>query len=170
MTRTDVNQPSQRSDVDDAIDRVAAEATRGEPSPGFRARVVARLDERRPSYAWPLVAAAAAAIVIVASLITIRAPQRTAPVQQRAAVASPAVESGPTSPAPIDTATAASITTAHAELASFALPAITLPPLDAIEPITLESIQPTKLSIPQLTVEPIVMPALDDDGSIRAPR
>ncbi|HKV99232.1 MAG TPA: hypothetical protein VJN96_05385 [Vicinamibacterales bacterium] len=166
-----MNRPSERSAIDDAIDRVAADATDGEPSPEFRARVMARLGERRPSYAWPLLAAAAtAAVVIVAALMAIRAPQRTAPVEERVAVASPAVESGATSPAPLETPTVASITTVHAELASFALPAIALPPLEAIEPITLESIQPTKLSIPQLTVEPIVMPALDDNGSIRAPR
>jgi hypothetical protein len=54
-------------------------------------------------------------------------------------------------------------------MATYAPPA-GLPPIEPLEPITQESIQPTTLSIPQLTVKPIVMPAIDDDGSNREPR
>lgn len=172
MTKTDVNQRSDRSAIDDAIDRVAAEATAGEPSPEFRTRVMARLGGRRPSFAWPLVAVATAALVIVA-VVTSRPRQHERP-------SVPTVASAPApphvvTPAAPDVATADSaVTVARRPAAAMStvryVPPAGLPPIEPIEPITRESIQPTKLSIPQLTVKPIVMPAADDGGSDRERR
>lgn len=167
-----MNRPSERSAIDDAMDRVAAEATAGEPSPEFRARVMARLGERRSSYAWPLVAIATAAVVIVA-VVTSRQQVHEGPPQQTIASApSPEHVVAPVGPDVTTLEPAATVgrRPALAAHAATYTPPEGLPLIEPLEPITQESIQPTKLSIPQLTVKPIVMPAVDDDGSNRERR
>ncbi len=169
-----MDSPSHRTLVDDAIDRVAADATNGAPRPDLRARVMARIDEPRSRFApWMLVAATAAAIALVA-LGTIRPWHGNAPIESSPAVArttpstaSPIVHEATTAAASTGAPTAAPTRTGTTQLAAVSVPSMALPPLEPVDPIVQESIQPTKLSIPQLTVEPIVMPAVDDGGSIR---
>jgi hypothetical protein len=170
--RTDVNQPSERSAIDDAIDRVAAEATASEPSPEFRARVMARLGERRSPYAWPLVAVATAAAIIVAVVMSRPRQHEGPPVQTIASAPSPGHVLAPATPdvATTDAAVTVARRPAVAMNTATYVPPAGLPAIEPLEPITQESIQPTKLSIPQLTVKPIVMPAVDDDGSNRERR
>jgi hypothetical protein len=168
----DVLPSSPRPDVDDVIDRVAADVTRGEPSPDFRARVMARIEARRPPYAtWVFAAATAAAIIAIAILIAHPWQRRASPITTTVAMASPAIEpvapSSMPSPSTTEPVVRESRAKSAAPAAVFVAQAPALPPIDPIEPITRDSIQPTKLSIPQLTVEPLVMPAVDDDGSIR---
>jgi hypothetical protein len=172
MTRTDVNRPSERSAIDDAIDRVAAEATAGEPSPEFRARVMARLGERRPAYAWPLVAVATAAVVIVAVVTNLPRQHEVPSLQTIASAPSPehAIAAAAPDLSAVDPAVTVVRRPALAVRAATYAPPAGLPPIEPLEPITQESIQPTTLSIPQLTVKPIVMPAVDDDGSNRERR
>jgi len=163
---------SQRSDVDDVIDRVAADATSAELSPDFHARVMARIEARRPAYAVWTLAAAVGGAVVLAIVIAHPWQRHSAPSQTTVAVTSPAIErvaasaSTPLVESPL--AEPRSRVVAHAPI--FAPQVSALPAIEPIEPITRESIQPTRLSIPQLTVEPIVMPAVDDDGSIRERR
>lgn len=168
-----MNRSSERSAIDDTLDRIAAEATSGEPSPEFRARVMARLGERRSSYAWPMVAAATAAAVMIVALVTSRSREHEAPPRQTMASA-PSLDRAvaPVAPAVTTVEPAATVGRRPAlasRVATYAPPA-GLPPIEPLEPITQESIQPTKLSIPQLTVKPIVMLAVDDDGSNRERR
>jgi hypothetical protein len=131
---------------------------------------MARLEPRRPAY-WPWLVAAAAGAAAVVALVTVRpwqsgVPPATAPPSATAASVPEATTLSPTPMGTLETKRRATV----AERVVFTPPQLALPPLDPIEPITRESIQPTMLSIPQLTVEPIVMPAVDDDGSIRERR
>lgn len=167
-----MNRPSERSAIDDAIDCVATEATAGEPSPEFRARVMARLSERRLSYAWPLVAVATAAVVIVAVVTTRPGEPEVTPRQAIASAPSPEHVVAPVA-SDVTTLEPAATVGRRPALATHAAtytPPEGLPLIEPLEPIIQESIQPTKLSIPQLTVKPIVMPAVDDDGSNRERR
>ena len=168
-----MNRSSERSAIDVTLDRIAAEATSGEPSPEFRARVMARLGERRSSYAWPMVAAATAAAVMIVAVVTSRPRQHEGPpVQTIASAPSPEQAVAPAAPdvAPADSVVTVVRRPAIAMSTATYVPPAGLPPIEPLEPITQESIQPTKLSIPQLTVKPIVMPAVDDDGSNRERR
>lgn len=167
-----MNRHSERSPIDDAIDRVAAEATTAEPSPEFRARVLARIGERRSLHVWPLVAAATAAAVIVAVVASRPRQHEAPPVQTIASVPSPERTAAPATPDVSAVGLAANVGRRPAIVSRAVTysPPAGLPPIEPLEPITQESIQPTKLSIPQLTVKPIVMPAIDDDGSNREPR
>lgn len=60
------------NELDRSIDEVAREMTAGEPGSDFRARVVARLDER-PRVAWKLwIPAVVAAVVLIAAAVASR--------------------------------------------------------------------------------------------------
>jgi hypothetical protein len=94
---------------DRAIDTVARRMTAREPSAGFSARVVARLDEgrvRRLPWTWIALPVGAAALVIlaIASLPMMRGPQPPAPerptVAQGGGPALPGVQPAPLTPAP----------------------------------------------------------------------
>ena len=165
---------SQRTELDDVIDRVAAETTSGEPSPEFHERVMARLEARRSPYMRWTVAAATAAAAILAVVIVHSWQRQPAPSQATVVATRPAVEPVAASPtpstSPVTTPVIESRARAVVRTPVFPQQLPALPPIDPMESITPESIQPTRLSIPQLTLEPIVMPAVDDDGSIRERR
>ncbi len=168
-----MNRPPERSAIDDVIDRIAADATAGDPSPEFRARVMARLGERRSSYAWPLVAIATAAALVIVAVVSSRPREHeVTPRQTIASAPSPEHAVVPATPdvTTVDPAATAGRRPALATRTATYAPPAGLTPIEPLEPITQESIQPTKLSIPQLTVKPIVMPAVDDGGSNRDPR
>lgn len=170
----DVLPTSPRTELDDVINHIAAEATSGEPSPGFHARVMARIDVRRsPHMTWTLAATTAAAVIV--AVVIVRPWQRPpAPLQATVAAtrpgAGPVAASPASSTSPVATPVVESRTRVVANTPVFAPQVPALPPIDPIEPITRDSIQPTRLSIPQLTLEPIVMPAVNDDGSNRERR
>jgi len=161
---------SQHTDVDEMIDRVATETTSGELSPEFRARVMARIEMRRSPYmTWTLAAATAAAAIVALVIVH---PRQREPTPSPATVAATNAAIEPVVPSPQPTSPVAtrvveSRTKVVVDTPVFAPAVPALPPINPIEPITRDSIQPMKLSIPQLTLEPIVMPAVDDDGSIR---
>ena len=110
---------------------------------------------------------------LIVAVVTSRPRQHEAPpVQTIASVPSPEHTAAPAAPgvSAVDSAANVGRRPAIASRAATYAPPAGLPPIEPLEPITQESIQPTKLSIPQLTVKPIVMPAIDDDGSNREPR
>jgi hypothetical protein len=160
--------PTHRDTLDDQIDRVASRLTKSELSADFRERVLARLDERQPrSFGGWTLAAATAIVVIGVSMWPKPAstPQGdTAQIRSVASVptATPTPEAAPATT--VDRARVAQ-TDARPAAPTFVSSVPALDPIDPLESITQESIQPAKLSIAQLKVNAIVMPAVDDDGS-----
>jgi len=165
--------PTHRDPLDDRIDRVASRLTNTKPRADLRERVLARLDEppRRSIGPWTWAAAAAAAIVVAGAVIAVW-PSHARPSDATTA----RVQSAPTAPAatpapdaPATTTVAIERPAAHTNASSaeraFVSSVPALDPIDPLESITQDSIQPAKLSITQLTVNAIVMPAVDDDGS-----
>jgi hypothetical protein len=164
--------PTHRDTLDDQIDRVASRVTKGELSADFRERVLARLDERQPRSfgGWTLAAAAAMAIVVIGAGVSMRPKHASTPqvVTARVRSAAPVPIATPTPEATPATTVdrARGVQTAAKPAApTFVSSVPALDPIDPLESITLESIQPAKLSIAQLKVNAIVMPAVDDDGS-----
>jgi hypothetical protein len=161
-----------RSPLDDTIDRVAATMTDARPTRDLRARVLARLDEPRAARINWTVLSAAAAVALVAAVFAPRlsrhvVPQPVAAVESsQAANASAPAESGAVEGLEGATVPPQTVRTA----ASLDEPenggVEMLPLLEAPAPISHEMIQPEKLSVPQLTVAAIVVPAVDD-GSMR---
>lgn len=167
-----------RAAVDDAIDRVARDMTGGAPSAAFRGGVIARLESARPARrSWPWVAAGVAAMAVIVIAVFAVWPQRPHSVQSTVTMT--------TARAPIVVAPAPAQTPANDATASRApssssssqrrVPAASpfeptlagLPPIERPDPITQESIQPERLTIPQLRIDAIVMPPVSDDGSGR---
>lgn len=68
--------------IDRAIEQAARELIAGEPSPAFRVRVIARLDERGgiPRSAWLLSPIAVAAVVLIA--LSLRTPISDPPARE----------------------------------------------------------------------------------------
>ncbi len=161
---------------DDAIDRIAAAMTAADPAPDFRVRLSARLDAAdRPAGRWRgLVMAAALAAIALAAWTTwprdTRLPAPGAAAGPAIAASTPArvVNSvARVDPNPIAPASASRATRDTAARPAF-VPAVEMVPLlDAPDAIVKEPIQPAALSIPQLTVDTIVMPAVDSGGSLR---
>jgi hypothetical protein len=165
--------PTHRDTLDDHIDHVASRLTRSELSADFRQRVLARLDERQPASfgRWTLAAAAAMAIVVIGAGISMwpkraSTPQAVTAQIHSAPAATPTPEITPATTS-VDRAHAVAQATAKSAAPTFVSSVPALDPIDPLESITQESIQPTKLSIAQLKVNAIVMPAVDDDGSNR---
>src|SRR5262249_61277670 len=92
------------NDLDRVIDDAARGMTAGEPGASFRARVIARIDERRAPWTRPfvLVPIAAAALIALALFIArdraSHAPARPVP-QEASRPPEPAGEAGPSLPA-----------------------------------------------------------------------
>jgi len=149
-----------REPLNDAIDRVARSMTTADPAPELAARVLARLERRTPERQPWMVATAALAVAILAMFVVTVVREVRTPQSATTTLAStqPALEAANDPPDSIDVQAAAP---------AFESSVPALPPLDPPDAITQDSIQPTKLSIPQLTVEAIVMPPVDGDGSIR---
>ena len=148
------------------IDDVAREVTSGRPTGTWVPSVLARLSAEpqavTPRVAWPWIGAgAAAAVVLVASLVLPRALVRFTRVSVPAISVPAAV-----TPAdgPVVTRTAGAV--AHMTRASRARHAVpapallawrarTIPELAMAEPLALSEIQPAGLSITQLDVVPL---------------
>ena len=153
------------SDVNRAIDAVAARMTAVEPSANLRVRVLTRLDERPARrWVWTLApAAATVAVVAVATTLVVRRPARVAPETPAitsAPSAAPAA-SGALEPAANVVSVAvsrgsarSSATTTAASWNDQVLPALSKPAL-----LSVGSIQPDALGIAQLSVEPLVAEA-----------
>lgn len=165
--------PTHHDEFDDQIDRVASRLTKSEPPADLRERILARLDERQPRAfgGWTLAAAASIAIVVIDAGHSMWPRQASTPhaVTARVHSAAPAPTATPT---PEATAAMTRVDlprpVAHSNPApTFVSSVPALDPIDPLESITQDSIQPTKLSIAQLKVNTIVMPAVDDDGSNR---
>jgi hypothetical protein len=164
--------PTHRDTLDDQIDRVASRLTESKLSADFRERVLARLDQRQPRSfgGWTLAAAAAMAIVVIGAGVSMWPKPASTPQVVTAQVRStaPVLTATPTSEAtPATTVDRARVaqTDARPAAPTFVSSVPALDPIDPLEVITQESIQPAKLSIAQLKVNAIVMPAVDDDGS-----
>jgi len=160
-------------DLDEAIDRVARVMTEAAPAPDFARRVHARIDAAAPPRKpWTTPTLAAAAIVVAALAAGIvwmrghRNPTPTATEATRLAQPPAAVAAAAAARAPAD-AVAATPARKVTAAPAFKSSVPELPPLDRLEAITQDSIQPTRLTIPPLTVEAIVVPPVDGDGSIR---
>jgi hypothetical protein len=163
---------TRKTNLDDAIDRVARSITAVEPAPDFSARVLARLELRAPARRpWVFATAAAAVVVaLVGASVWLRTDARPEATSTIAAVtprpdALAAAQATDAAPAQATTTTPRRHVSARPPEFKSSLQG--LPPLEAVEAITQDSIQPTKLSIPQLKVDAIVMPPVDGDGSIR---
>ncbi len=165
------------------IDDVAREMTSGDPAAGFRVRVMARVaaETTEPRLRWrtPLwLAAAGAAVVVVAGLVVLREPQRTA---EPAAVIAAAGDAPPVSgtasePGTADDAVGQQTQGATRRVQAARLPASVLewrarviPELTAVAPLAFAEIQPVWLSITQLDVTPlgilpITLPPIGDGG------
>jgi hypothetical protein len=166
--------PTHRDTLDDHIDRVASQLTKSEPPAHLRDRILSRLDERQPRVVggWTLAAAAAIAIVVIGTAISMWPHASTS----QAVSVTAQLHGAPPATAPAHTPDITPATTtidlqhpvAHTNPApTFVSSVPALDPIDPLDSITQESIQPTKLSIAQLKVNAIVMPAVDDDGSTR---
>lgn len=134
---------------DDKIDEAARSLTEGAPGADVRARVLARIDQapRRTPIGSRLLAIAAIAAVVVAAVI-----YRThAPMSTPTEVA-PAPAAALSSPAPdqsTDSQGGTFVSTLEPE-------AIVIPPIEVAE-----LVGPTPIVIDELTVEPILMGAID---------
>lgn len=158
--------PDLRPIVDDAIDRVARDMTSGAPSADFRRGVISRLESRQPTrFAWPTFAAgmAAAAVVALAGFVMWPRGDHAAPSTITMTTPAP-IFVPPASPlaSPDVAFTPAAAPPGASSRPSFESAIRGLPPIERPDPITQESIQPERLSIPQLRIEAIVMPPVDD--------
>ena len=174
------------ADLDAAIDVVAREMTSGEAPDWLRARVLERIESAapvhrpsRPVWIW----ASAAAVITLAIAGSVWLAQRrpaTEPVARVASAGSPASESvktapregGPSAPVPDVTVPEASVALAASSSPRAAVrprrPAVesaaltewrTLQPAAvAIEPLSVESLQPRGVDIAEIGVEPLVDP------------
>lgn len=165
--------PTRHDTLDDQIDRVASRLTKSAPPADLRERILARLDERQPRGfgRWTLATAAVIAMVAIATAVSMWPRHASTPQTITAQVhsAAPAPTAAPTpqvTPAitPVDLPRPVAHST---EAPTFVSSVPALDPIDPLGSITQESIQPTKLSIAQLKMNAIVMPAVDDDGSNR---
>jgi hypothetical protein len=158
--------------LDQAIDEVARELTRGEPGGAFRAQVLARIEAgEAPRTSWravwiisPLVVVA---LITIAVFMTRPAPTRTTDVARD--IPAPAAEHpAALAPAPT-TVVAAQIHTAErvrprAAGQTIAGAALQEPALDPITvaPLTIDTITPDSISLEQLdSVAPITVAPLD---------
>lgn len=172
-------QTSRRFDgdsADAAIDRAVREIMSGEPRPGFRQRVLSRLDEEpRTVWSWPrLSLAASAAVAIVVMLAIWGRPERTvapivtAPPQARQVQPTESTPPLPPSappkrerrdlvriapPPPADRrVSAASVSPAEEALEPGA--AAPRPPID---PMAIAPLQVRPLETPELIVRPVAV-------------
>jgi hypothetical protein len=167
-----VTVPTHRDELDTQIDRVASGITASAPRAGLRGRVLARLDERPPRAigAWTAAATTAAAVVVIA--ISAALWPRQAPPTRVVTAEIPRLAPAPTAPesiasAPVATPSPVTRSAATSAEPAFVVSIVALPPIEHPEPITQESIQPERLSIPQLKkIDAIVIPPVDD-GSDR---
>ena len=159
---------------DDLIAHVAGSMTDAEPSPRFRARVLADLDRSpAPRRLWwvPVVAMTAAATAIVTLWPHPQAPALPA-LPSLAALKAPVALDPPSlsnDAAPSTTRSGAvprrvniSDPIVSAEELEFRARAI--PALDKPAPLSLEAIQPQPLSIPLLVISPLTSPATSAGG------
>jgi hypothetical protein len=164
------------TDVDRLIDDAARSITAHEPPPYLRARVLARLDERRsPRRAWlliPIAVSAAAVLVIVVlnsnhsaqpntvSLAPSTTIARTAPDRVEILDAAHASPNGSTT-----IAVGANRDASSKEAAAWREEL--MPSLPAIAALGITEIQPDTLTIPQLTMKPLVVAPIDDNNNQR---
>jgi hypothetical protein len=149
---------------DRSIDAVARQMTSAVPAPHLRARVLERLEARRPvRWAWVLApAAATVAVAAIAATLMMRGTPGSPPVVSPAAAPRTALAvAGATRPGDVPTVLPVVVRgPARARVA----PAVreqtwneeAVPALPRPAPLTLIDIQPNLLSIPQLDVKPIV--------------
>ncbi len=156
---------------DRAIDTVARRMTAREPSAGFSARVVARLDEgrvRRQPWTWIALPVGAAALVIlaIASLPMMRGPQPLAPqpltAVQGGGPALPGVQPAPAlvPPAPAVSAVAQTRprTTARRDAGIVVEPAhggVVIEALQHHAPISVAPVQPPAIPLGDVSVAPL---------------
>ena len=162
--------------ADNLIDRVAREMTTAVPTPDLARRVRDRIAETPQSRTWGWrlvpVAGLAAAAVILATL-TRDTTSEIVPAATTSEVAAAATERNDLrGPVTVTETTSEVVPTGNSarpsdlrgpDVAATAWHARAVPTLPAIEPLAIERIQPTRLSIPLLEVEPLVVPAIGDD-------
>lgn len=175
-----------RHDLDEAIDRVAAKMVAADADAGVLHRVLAQLPERAATpwfLRWPVQAAAAAAIVLVAFLFA--RPSRelvsiaTPPLAERAVVTEPRPIVVPpqlaAAPVPVPRSLLLQRFGRQALIPDLRSPlpdprpdhARSLPPVDAIGALELVQIAPPAMELEATAVmEPLVLPelALDPQG------
>jgi hypothetical protein len=164
-----------QSDFDDLIDAIAQRMTEG-PTPQVRARVAARLDRSAPrTWAWKAALAMAAAVVAVMFFVVV--PKFQGSVVPRAERQSAIRPMNPGTPEPRNRGTSEPVT----RVASRSEPHVPSPrpqsadeaawearavrPLPAIDPLSIENIQPAPLDVRPLTIAPLEIPALDDEDN-----
>ena len=183
-----------KNHLDDTIDRAVRDIMSAEPRPGFRGRVLDRIEDRRHSRfkaAWMPALAGAAAVALIAFALLPRGSQSparpsSAPVSTTAtapsAAANPPSPERPATPdrrrvasvlsaAPAGRVVATSVddTSADAEDAL-------LEPLTAVAPLAVDEITETRLttrdiSIGELSIAPIdVAPLPQSGGGTSSPR
>jgi hypothetical protein len=161
--------------IDETIDLVARRLTDVEAPAHLRARVLARLDERRAARGlwWlPLNAAAAIAIVVtIAAWPRPHAPSLAAfpaatSAKPTVALAAGALVSDTTPPEPrADDRAARRPSGVGAVADPLEFHAQVIAALDPIDPLQIESIQPLDLAIPLLQVAPLTMPPVTPAGN-----
>ena len=154
--------------VDDLIDRVARDLTAGEPPAALSREVrtrIAALPRRRPWPWWAAPAAGLVAAAVVLLAIALPRPQSQPPAVPRPANAqiasgartdlvSTPLESTPAAPARSPRRPRRSSTPApNPVLAAWQERAVTA--LPGVQPLLIDRIQPSDLSIPLMEVEPL---------------
>jgi hypothetical protein len=164
------------TEMDRLIDDAARSITAHEPPPHLRARVLARLDERRsPHRAWVLIPVAASAAAV---LMTI-AVMKNRPAHLPETAVAPSTDIARATPervgvieaAPILQAEPAAIAAAGRRDVSSKEAAAwreeLMPSLPAIAALGITEIQPDTLAIPQLNVKPLVVAPIDGNNNQR---
>jgi hypothetical protein len=167
-----------QTNLDRLIDDVARDITAHEPPAYLRARVLARLDERRsPRRAWLLIPVAASAAAVLVTIIVINGNRQ--PHLPEATALAPSTAIAPTTPDRVAIVAAdqsshggpATITVAerhdvpNSDAAAWR--ETLMPSLPALAALGIATIQPDTLAIPQLTMKPLVVAPIDDNNNQR---
>jgi hypothetical protein len=170
--------PTDDRDLDHVIDTVARDLTAGDPPAHLRARVMARLDER-PARRWRWwTAAACAAGVMAAVVMTLPHRHTSAVSQQLPTIAStsltheprPSISTGELQPLAAGPRpkkkwrTQPPAVPAASSAEELAWQSRTIPALDSPDRVTLADIQPAPLEIRPLVTNPLTVPALADEN------
>jgi hypothetical protein len=151
--------------IDRAIDDVARELTAGAASAQFTARVIERIDRRRPLWraAWVLAPIGAAAMIAAAIVNWPAPPGPGSATSQPAAIPTPIAKTPthetPVKPTPEQTRGPVERIISHPQITARAQAS----PIDALAPPPLDLIP---ITVPDIQLDPIATPPIEDVASI----
>jgi hypothetical protein len=153
-----------RDRLERQLDAVLRTLVAGEGPADLRSRVQARIGRPAEVVRWPVWAAAAAAALVIASIVGWWALRTPAPVpvaeQPRSAPSPSPVATAAPEPSPAPAVATVRETAPRPAAAARADDVPAFPPLPAPEPITLARLEPSSVELEPIDVKPLVVPDL----------